>query len=263
MHEKKPLLKSTFRMFQRFFYPLWVFAGSKEKVDRMNEDSILAAQHGNGEVTILLHGILTKYYTGVYWAILWFKRQGINVVSLGYDYNASLENSALAIKDWVDAIIARPGITRINMVGISLGGGVARYYIERLGGKDVVHRLVTIFTPLIPPKDDEFSMAVLMERLFGNEEITKESLEQARSVTTLFSVEQLAMYGTSDFIVRPHSYPIGNVPPRVTLVPISGGHTFVSYNTDAMELALQFLLHGRDGVLTSDIKVKPIVSAAV
>ncbi len=245
---KRTLGERITRGLLRFVYPLSVFVGSKKKVDRINEESIRAAQEGNGEVTILLHGILTKYYTGVYWAIKWFKREGVHVVSLGYDDQAELEISSKAVKEQIDEILARPGITKLNMVGISLGGGIARYYIEKLGGKEVVNRLVTIFTPLIPPQGNEFSMAVMMERIFGNKEITEASLTQARTVQSLFSVDQLALYGTSDWIVSTRSYPINAVPPKVTLIPVSGGHTFVSYNTDAMELALQFLLHGKAGV---------------
>jgi hypothetical protein len=38
------------------------------------------------------------------------------------------------------------------MLGISLGGVIARAYIEQFGGKEVVKKLVTVFTPLRAPQ---------------------------------------------------------------------------------------------------------------
>ncbi len=231
----------------KFFYPCWVFFASKKKVDRLNEESIWKAQNGNGEITIILHGILTNYHTAVYWAIRWFRRAGVNIVSLGFDYEADLNTSANQIKEQVDKILERGRITKVNMVGISLGGGVARYYIEKCGGKDVVKRLVTVFAALNSPKDGEFSMALSLEKIFGTKETTAITIEQARTINTSFSVEQLAIYGTSDWIIGKNSIPVAPFP-NVTLLPMSGGHLFVSYNVDAMEVALHYILYGKAGI---------------
>jgi hypothetical protein len=47
----------------------------------------------------------------------------------------------------VEAIVARTGYERIHIVGHSLGGLIARYYVQRLGGDERVHTLVTLGTP--------------------------------------------------------------------------------------------------------------------
>jgi len=46
-----------------------------------------------------------------------------------------------------DALRERTGADQIDIVGHSMGGIVAAYYIAHLGGKDTVRRLVTLGTP--------------------------------------------------------------------------------------------------------------------
>ncbi|MDD2766931.1 MAG: alpha/beta fold hydrolase [Candidatus Moranbacteria bacterium] len=230
------------RMVLRFFYPLWVFFSSRKKVDAINENSIRAASATDGVITILLHGIFTNYYSAPYWAIRWLKSNGIQVVSLGYDYWADAETAATQIKNQIDAIIARTGVHKINIIGISLGGGVARYYVEKLGGKDVVEKLVTIFTPIGTRKSGKYDIAFLMNKLVSSEgaDISK---KQTDAIAHSFSAKNhLAIYGTSDWIVGSQTYPLSDAPLSVTQVPVAGGHLLVSYNTDALELALGYIL---------------------
>ncbi|HSF26656.1 MAG TPA: alpha/beta fold hydrolase [Actinomycetes bacterium] len=47
----------------------------------------------------------------------------------------------------VEALCAETGYERVHVVGHSLGGLVARYYVQRLGGDERVHTLVTLGTP--------------------------------------------------------------------------------------------------------------------
>jgi triacylglycerol lipase len=47
----------------------------------------------------------------------------------------------------VEAVIAETGFERIHVVGHSLGGLIARYYVQRLGGDERVHTLVTLGSP--------------------------------------------------------------------------------------------------------------------
>ena len=43
--------------------------------------------------------------------------------------------------------MAETGFERIHVIGHSLGGLIARYYVTRLGGDARVHTLVTLGTP--------------------------------------------------------------------------------------------------------------------
>ncbi|MFC5723884.1 esterase/lipase family protein [Streptomyces gamaensis] len=47
----------------------------------------------------------------------------------------------------VDGLCARTGRERVDIVGHSLGGLIARYYVQRLGGDSRVRTLVTLGTP--------------------------------------------------------------------------------------------------------------------
>jgi triacylglycerol lipase len=47
----------------------------------------------------------------------------------------------------IEELIAQTGYERIHIIGHSLGGLIARYYVQRLGGDERVHTLVTLGTP--------------------------------------------------------------------------------------------------------------------
>ncbi|WP_353354994.1 alpha/beta fold hydrolase [Intrasporangium sp. DVR] len=55
--------------------------------------------------------------------------------------------AAARLGDEVDRIVAETGYERIHVIGHSLGGLIARYYVTRLGGDQRVHTLVTLGTP--------------------------------------------------------------------------------------------------------------------
>src|SRR5260370_30066577 len=47
----------------------------------------------------------------------------------------------------VEALCERTGYERVHVVAHSLGGVIARYYVQRLGGDARVHTLVTLGAP--------------------------------------------------------------------------------------------------------------------
>lgn len=228
------------RMVLRFFYPFWVLASSRKKMDALNERNILEACAAHDRITIFLHGIASTYYFAPYWIVKWFTRNGIHMVSLGYDYNADLATAAMDIKAQIGAIRDRYGVTEINIIGVSLGGVVGRYYVEALGGRDITHKLVTIFSPIIPPESGEVSIALSISR-FLSRGMAEKSARQNRVIKKSFSVDYLAIYGTSDWIVGKKMYPLQHVPEYVRQIPLAGGHMLVTYNTDAAEVALKYL----------------------
>jgi len=54
---------------------------------------------------------------------------------------------AKQVADAVDAILSTTGAARVNLVGHSMGGLIARYYIEHLGGASKVGACVMLGTP--------------------------------------------------------------------------------------------------------------------
>ncbi|MFI1185590.1 esterase/lipase family protein [Streptomyces californicus] len=55
--------------------------------------------------------------------------------------------AAVLLGRQVEAVCARTGHDRVDIVGHSLGGLIARYYVQRLGGDRRVRTLVTLGTP--------------------------------------------------------------------------------------------------------------------
>ena len=55
--------------------------------------------------------------------------------------------AAAQLAEEVEELVAETGYERIHVVGHSLGGLIARYYVTRLGGDERVHTLVTLGTP--------------------------------------------------------------------------------------------------------------------
>jgi pimeloyl-ACP methyl ester carboxylesterase len=76
--------------------------------------------------------------------------QGYLVLSyrLGLLHTADISESAALIARKIESIAAQTGVDRMDMVGHSMGGLVALYYLKRLGGRRRVRRLVLLGTPV-------------------------------------------------------------------------------------------------------------------
>lgn len=70
------------------------------------------------------------------------------VVSFGYSpLLGDVRSAATDLADHVERLCEVTGAPRVNLVGHSLGGLIARYYVQRLGGHTRVHSVVTVATP--------------------------------------------------------------------------------------------------------------------
>ena len=58
-----------------------------------------------------------------------------------------IRDSAGLIARKVESIVGQTGVTRLDVVGHSMGGLVGLYYLKRLGGRHRVRRLVMMGTP--------------------------------------------------------------------------------------------------------------------
>jgi triacylglycerol lipase len=76
-------------------------------------------------------------------------RRGFGQVrTLNYSpFTMDVRRAAGILAERVEELCADTGYERIHVVGHSLGGLVARYYVQRLGGDHRVHTLVTLGTP--------------------------------------------------------------------------------------------------------------------
>ena len=67
----------------------------------------------------------------------------MNYNVIGHD----VQELAYQLSAHVDEILEQTGGTHVHLIGHSLGGLVARYYIQKLGGHEKVHTCVTLGTP--------------------------------------------------------------------------------------------------------------------
>ena len=77
------------------------------------------------------------------------KRSGFRYVD-GFNYNAltdGIPEAAARLGAEVERVLRATGASRVMLVGHSMGGMVARYYVQELGGEDTVDTLVTLGSP--------------------------------------------------------------------------------------------------------------------
>lgn len=89
----------------------------------------------NRSVFVLLRRSLHRYG--------WRHVEALNYSPLTCD----LRKAAELLSRHVEEVCARTGHRRVDLVGHSLGGLIARYYVQRLGGDLRVRRVVTLGTP--------------------------------------------------------------------------------------------------------------------
>jgi len=125
------------------FWPLWMIVGA----------SYQAAQEGEGTArgkrnpVVLLHGFAMNR-TNWLWLGRRLARRGIGpLYGTTYFSPQSVRRSAEHLARFVERVRARERCARVDIVAHSLGGVVARYYIERLDGAPHVGRVVTIGSP--------------------------------------------------------------------------------------------------------------------
>ena len=101
-----------------------------------------------GTPILLVHGIVSNR------SIFTLLRRGLtrrgfsNVFAMNYLTVANdVRAAAAGLSVEVERIVEETGFERIHIIGHSLGGLIARYYVTRLGGDARVHTLITLGTP--------------------------------------------------------------------------------------------------------------------
>ncbi len=138
-------------------YPLGALREkAREEGERFGIASLPPVQRGlvigdveaAGTPILLVHGMVDNR------SIFTLLRRGLRrrgfgrVIALNYSpLTGDVRDIARELGDLVDQVCAETGYERIHVVGHSMGGTVARYYVQRLGGDARVHTLVTLGTP--------------------------------------------------------------------------------------------------------------------
>ncbi|MFE7469302.1 esterase/lipase family protein [Streptomyces sp. NPDC057499] len=103
---------------------------------------------GDHPPVVLLHGFIDNRSVFVLLRRSLAQRGRRHVESLNYSpLTCDIRTAAELLGRHVEEICARTGHREIDIVGHSLGGLIARYYVQRLGGDQRVRTLVTLGTP--------------------------------------------------------------------------------------------------------------------
>lgn len=137
-------------------YPLGIFQQRAEGTRGYRIEHLAPVQRGliisnveaAGTPILLVHGFIDNR------SIFTLLRRGLTRRGFGSVYamnysslTADIRTAAAQLGEEIEAIVADTGYEKIHVVGHSLGGLIARYYVTRLGGDEHVHTLVTLGTP--------------------------------------------------------------------------------------------------------------------
>jgi pimeloyl-ACP methyl ester carboxylesterase len=192
-------------------YPLGILRERTHDVERYGYEDLTPRQRSllitNIEAAstpiLLVHGMIDN--RGVF-AVLTRRLRAYGfsrVVTLNYSpVTNDIRAAAEGLATQVEALVARTGYERIHIVGHSLGGLIARYYVQRLGGDERVHTLVTLGTPHHGTLAAHLVPLQLGRQLRPNSDLFHELDEPAPDCHTRF----VALWSDIDQLVVPHGH---------------------------------------------------------
>ncbi len=150
---------------------------------------------------LFVHGIIDNHSI---FALLEraLRRRGFSDLS-SFDYGLLTTDVRRAAEDLaaaVERLSAESGYERVHVVGHSLGGLIARYYVQRMGGHERVRTLVTLGTP---HRGTELArvgqLLPLVRQLRPDSDLVSELAEPSPNCTTRF----VAFYSDLDQLIVP------------------------------------------------------------
>ena len=131
------------------------------------------------------------------------RRRGFGrVLALNYSpLSDDIRGVAQRLAELVESVCADTGYERIDVVGLSMGGLVARYYVQRLGGDARVHTLVTLGTPHEGTTMAHLLPHPLVRQLRPGSELVRELAQPAPNCRTRF----VAIWSDLDQLLSPRA----------------------------------------------------------
>jgi pimeloyl-ACP methyl ester carboxylesterase len=101
-----------------------------------------------GTPILLVHGLVDNRSVFTFLARALRRRGFGRIATMNYHVlTHDVRAAARRLGATVEAICAETGYERIHVIGHSMGGVIARYYVQRMGGDARVHTLVTLGSP--------------------------------------------------------------------------------------------------------------------
>jgi triacylglycerol lipase len=153
-----------------------------------------------GTPIILVHGLVDNrsIFTLLRRAL---RRRGFGrVITLNYSpFTQDVRSVAHRLRVLIDKTCEETGYERVHVVGHSLGGVIARYYVQKLGGDARVHTLCTLGTPHTGTLAAKLVPQKLVKQLRPGSDVLTELAEPAPGIRTRF----VAFWSDLDQLVVP------------------------------------------------------------
>jgi triacylglycerol esterase/lipase EstA (alpha/beta hydrolase family) len=142
-----------------------------------------------GTPILLIHGIMdNRSVFTVFGHAL--RRRGFGVVhAINYSIlTGDLREAANELRSHVERLREMTGSDKVHIVGHSLGGMIARYYVQRMGGDEAVDTLVTLGSPHAGSNTAYLLPIPLARQLRPGSDVVAELAEPAPHCRTRFLV---------------------------------------------------------------------------
>lgn len=189
-------------------YPLGLVREKVHEIERYTLDGLTPVQRGlllgdveaAGTPIVLVHGWVDN--RSIFTLLRrQLRRRGFGrLVNFQYSvFNRDIVSAAGALGTSIERLCEETGYERVHVVGHSLGGLIARYYVQRLGGDERVHTLATLGTPHAGTHAAHMAPGTVIHQLRPRSQLMAELAAPAPGCRTRF----LAIYSDIDQLVIP------------------------------------------------------------
>jgi triacylglycerol lipase len=194
-------------------YPLGILSERgrttvREELGRFSLADLPPAQRGllmgdvvaAGTPILLVHGLVDNrsIFTLLRRAL---RRRGFGrVITVNYSpFTHDVRSAATRLAQLVERTCEETGYERVHVVGHSLGGVIARYYVQRMGGDARVHTLCTLGSPHAGTSAARLLPTALVRELRAGSPLMAELAEPAQGCRTRF----VAFWSDLDQLIVP------------------------------------------------------------
>lgn len=190
------IIESAWVLAHLVLYPLGILAEtSRDETNHHSVSDLPPVQRGliigdveaAGTPIILVHGVIDNR------SIFTFLRRGLRrrgfgrTITLNYSpFSDDIRAVSYRLADLVEQVCHETGYERVHIVGHSMGGLVARYYVQRLDGHERVHTVVTLGTPNEGTKLAEIVPHPLARQMRMGSDLMYELTQPVRNCDTRF-----------------------------------------------------------------------------
>jgi pimeloyl-ACP methyl ester carboxylesterase len=114
-------------------------------------------------------------------------------------WTTDVRGAARQLATSIEAICEQTGYERIHVIGHSMGGLIARYYIQRMGGDARIHTMVTLGTPHDGTRAAKLFPRGVCQQLTPGSEVVQELAEPVAGCQTRF----LSFWSDIDALILP------------------------------------------------------------